>query len=59
VHSLTRIAVALDHQVFQEPYKVLHAAEVLLMLKPEGLAKWARYKGHAGDWLCLATSTTN
>ncbi|KAF1832717.1 hypothetical protein BDW02DRAFT_410809 [Decorospora gaudefroyi] len=43
-----RIAVvALDHPLLTEPNKTLHAAEVLLMLKKENQAWWARYKGHA------------
>ncbi|CAN9301975.1 unnamed protein product [Alternaria alternata] len=43
-----RIAVvALDHALLQQPNKTLPAAEILRMLKAEGQAWWARYKGHA------------
>ncbi|KAF7672187.1 hypothetical protein GT037_009697 [Alternaria burnsii] len=43
-----RIAVvALDHALLQQPHKTLPAADILRMLKAEGQAWWARYKGHA------------
>ncbi|KAI4911862.1 hypothetical protein J4E90_006679 [Alternaria incomplexa] len=43
-----RIAViALDHPLLTEPHKTLPAADVMRMLKAEGQAWWARYKGHA------------
>ncbi|KAB2108063.1 hypothetical protein AG0111_0g4548 [Alternaria gaisen] len=43
-----RIAiVALDHASLQQPNKTLPAAEIMRMLKAEGQAWWARYKGHA------------
>jgi hypothetical protein len=43
-----RIAIIdLEHPSLKAPNKTLHAAEVLLSLKREGLAHFARYKGHA------------
>lgn len=40
--------VALDHPLLTAPNKTLQAADMLCMLKAEGQAWWARYKGHAG-----------
>ncbi|RAR10903.1 hypothetical protein DDE82_000874 [Stemphylium lycopersici] len=43
-----RIAVvALDHPLLTEPNKTLLAADVLRMLKDDGQAWWAKYKGYA------------
>lgn len=43
-----RLAVIdLEHPSLRAPNKTLHAAKVLRTLKREGLAHFARYKGHA------------
>lgn len=42
------MTVALGHPSLTTPNKTLAAADVLRMLKSEGQAWWARYKGHAG-----------
>ncbi|RMZ72099.1 hypothetical protein GMOD_00007093 [Pyrenophora seminiperda CCB06] len=55
-----RIAiVALDHPLLKEPNKTMHAAEIMQMLKGEGLAWWARYKGIAERmiWASLPAAT--
>ncbi|KAL6151255.1 hypothetical protein ACJBU6_10243 [Exserohilum turcicum] len=47
MHDPRIAVVALDHPTLTTRHKTLPAAAVLRMLKSEGLAWWARYKGHA------------
>ncbi|USP82623.1 hypothetical protein yc1106_09897 [Curvularia clavata] len=51
--------VALDHPLLTTPNKTLPAADILRMLKAEGQAWWARYKGHAERmvWATVPAST--